>query len=257
MVKVGSVELLVFGFDGQRVLPPKLGRHLDQLRGRGLIRILDVLYVCKDAEGIFRADRVGVNVDAPSVPGESALWQLLVEDDPESDDLPAASPEYYRSCAVGLDLDAAEGLARLIEPGTSALLMLVEPKWTTELLDAVVTSGGFPIILGCLERETMLVIGPNVASSVAAASSSERVAAVRGAAMLDALSTAQPASTIATDVIPALVDARILDDSDVDDAICALAAAGLLSRSLVARARAHADSAAAEISLIGISGDGP
>jgi hypothetical protein len=133
--------------------------------------------------------------------------------------------------------------------------MLVEPKWATQLLDVVLTSGGFPIVNGCLERETMLVIGSELASAAGAATASERATALRGAAMLDALATAQPASTLATDVIPALVDAGLLDECDVDDAVNALADAGLVSRSVVVRARVHAEATVAEVSSIGIRRD--
>ena len=185
--------------------------------GRGIIRILDVLYVGRDTAGAFHADRLGVNVDAPSNLGESPLWQLLDSADADEEHRPAVSPEHYTACAIGLDLDAAERLAELVEPGASVLFMLVEPRWTTDLLDVVRTNGGFPIAFGCLEWETMLLIGPEVASAANATTAAERAAKLHGAAMLDALASAQPVPTTAAIVIPALIEARLLDDSDVDD----------------------------------------
>lgn len=255
MSVVGPVAVIVCGFDAQGPLPPEFLQQLTRLRGRGIIRILDVLVVSKDARGAFRAGG-GMELDAASGLDGSTLWPLLVFDDVGSDEPPPhAPPAHYPSWEVGLDLDAVEGLAHLIESDTSALLMLVEHKWTTDLLDAVRMSGGFPIVEGCLERETMLVIGPGLASAVAAADAAEHASATRGAAMLHVLANGDPESTIGTNVIPALVDAGLLSDSDVDEAVGALAAAGIVPLALVERAREQADAAVAGIAQIGTRRD--
>ena len=57
---------------------------------------------------------------------------------------------------MGFDLYAVENFADRIAPGTSALLLLTESGWPTELVDVVLVSGGFPLALGFLEPETML-----------------------------------------------------------------------------------------------------
>jgi uncharacterized membrane protein len=256
MGTVVCVELLAFGFDTEGSLSPAVAEHLDRLHGRGIIRILDVLAVSKDEQGIFRINQHGNNLGTRPASVASALWQLLGGHGPPF--LPSASLELQSSGEVGLDLAAVENLAQLIPPGTSALLILVEPTWVTDLLDAVVTAGGFPIVYGCLEPETMLVTGGSLAAAAGDASARERTAARRGAAMLDALASAQPTpAVVATDVIPALVDARLLDDCDVEDAIGALAAAGLVPVSSLARAREHADAMDAETERTGIRRDDP
>ena len=64
--------------------------------------------------------------------------------------------------------------------------------------------------------------------------------------MLDVLAAAQPADRIPTQVIAALLDARLLDESDVDEALGVLAAKGIIPPALLARARADADSTVVE-----------
>ena len=241
---LGSVDLLVFGFDLGVALPAGVRRELEALRGRGIIRVLDAVYISNDEQGVFRVDHHSEDLDVPSTSAKSVLWRLLAEDD--SDPLPAMSLDVNRAGDVGLDLTAVEGLAHSIEPGTSALLMLVETMWEHDLLDAVLTSDGFPIVFGRLEPETMLVIGPDLASAARAARVAERVAAARGAAILDALEIAETKATLA-----ALVDARLIVDCDVEDALDALAVAGLVPLPSLVRARSKADNAAARAGFEG------
>ena len=125
--------------------------------------------------------------------------------------LPTESLELQSAREVGLDLDAVEGLGRLIEPGTCALLVLVELRWASDLLAAVLGSDGFPVISGCLEPETMLVIGLKLAAAVRSVAADERTTALRGAAMLDALASTRMASTTAADVIQPLIAAGLLE----------------------------------------------
>jgi len=235
---LGSVDLLVFGFDNEVALPVGVKGQLDCLRGRGIIRVLDVLYISKDDRGFFRVEPRIEDLGPASSPAESVLWRLLSDDDSEFG--PLASLDVHRAGDVGLDLSAVEGLAQSIEPGTSALLMLVETMWEHDLLDAVLTSEGFPIVFGRLEPETMLVIGPDLVSTARAARVAERVAAARGAAILDALDRAETKATIA-----ALLNARLIVDCDVEDALDALAVAGLVPLASLVQARDQAEHAAA------------
>jgi hypothetical protein len=116
------------------------------------------------------------------------------------------------------------------------LLILVETRWATDLLEVVITSGGFPIVSGCLEPETMLVVGPQLATAAEAGETAEVLAAAQGVASLDALgATPEPAATVAADVIRALVRGCIIDPAEVDDTIGALADAGVVLSSSVGR----------------------
>jgi uncharacterized membrane protein len=238
VVSLGSVDLLVFGFDFEVPLPRGVRDQLDCLRGRGIIRILDVLYISNDDQGIFRVGQPSEDLGAPSTSAQSVLWRLLAEDD--SEQLPAGSLDAHRAGDVGLDLTAVEGLAHSIEPGTSALLMLVETLWERDVLDAVLTADGFPIVFGRLEPETMLVIGADLGSAARVARVAERVSADRGAATLDALDIAETKATLA-----ALLNARLIVACDVEDALDALAAAGVVPLASLVRARGQADAAAA------------
>ena len=249
MATVGPLDLLVFGFDAPRLLAPEVKRQLNLLRRHDLLRVLDVLYVSKDEQGVFSVGQEGDDLNPRAALAESALWELFDGDDPEH--LPTEPLELQSAREVGLDLDAVESLGRLIEPGTCALLVLVELRWASDLLAAVLGSDGFPVISGCLEPETMLVIGPKLAAAVRSVDADERTTALRGAALLDALASTRMASTTAADVIQPLIAAGLLNDGDVEDAIDALAHAGLVPRSSLAAARNQASATVAEIARLG------
>lgn len=248
MAIVGSVELLVVGFDGFGPLPPDVRRRVEALVGRRVIRVLDVLCVSKDVHGVVRvvedAEEFGLRMSL----AESALWHLVDGDEPGV--LAAGSFELHSAREVGLDIDAVESLAQRIEPGTSALLILVEPSWANELVETVSAAGGLPIAFGCLEPETMLIVGPHVASAALVAQASEHTAAVHGAATLDALAITQITST-AAEVIKSLVVECLLDASDVESALSALASAGLMPQAALARARKQADATLSRVVRIG------
>ncbi|MGZ4726294.1 MAG: hypothetical protein ACXWB2_01110 [Acidimicrobiales bacterium] len=135
------------------------------------------------------------------------------------------------SWETGIDIDTAEGIARLIEPGTSALLLLLEAKWAADLLGVARRSSGFPLLFGSLEREAMFLVGPRLVSAAEAVASSEGAIAARAAAMLEALATEGPATT-AGQVLAALLSARVLSGRDVGGALDALVSAGLVPSSL-------------------------
>ena len=235
MAVVGTVHLLAFGFDSQYSVAPSVLDRAHRVTERGVIRLLDVLLVSRDAQGRLELHHDGGDLDLGSDPPGSTLWQLLGGNG--FDTSPSVPLELHSSCETGLDLASVEGLAYRIEPDTTALLVLVETPWATALLDEVVSAGGYPIVVGCLEPETMLVVGPQLAAAADARASKEAVAAAHGAAALDTLSAApETSSTIAADMIRALVVACIIDPTDVDDTISALAHAGLVSSSPEARA---------------------
>ncbi len=218
----------MFGFESERSPPPRVVEDLRHINARGTLRFLDALFVYRDRDGTLGHAPGGLDVDVSSDPPGSTLWQLLNGDSAETGQ---PSPlELQSSCEIGLDLAAVESLAYRIEAGTSALLVLVEARWATDLLDAVIAAGGLPIVSGCLEPETMLVVGPQVAAAAEAGGLTEAAATGRAIAALDLLATSPaPAAIVVATALRALVRAGVIDPADVDDTISAFAASGLFS----------------------------
>ena len=117
---IGPVEYVIIGFPGNR-FTGEIAPEIAKLIESGLIRIIDLVFICKDDAG--------------------AVLVIEVED---NEDL-----------SVYLDLDGDVGgiigqddiqhAAQDIPAGTSALLILWEDTWAAPLVQAIRNSGGLVI----------------------------------------------------------------------------------------------------------------
>jgi hypothetical protein len=140
---LGPIEYIVVGFAGNRFtgeIAPALTELLDQ----GLIRIIDLAVVSKDADGtvaILEMQELSPEVAAAFVKLEGAVRGLLSEADLQ---------------------EIADGL----EPGTTAAAMLFEHVWAARFARAVRAAHG-ELILS--ERIPHAVVAEARASLLAAA----------------------------------------------------------------------------------------
>ncbi|MGO4782448.1 DUF6325 family protein [Cryobacterium sp. W22_MBD10_FK3] len=113
----GPVEVLLISFEGDRP-GPALGAALRDLIAEKTIRLLDLLFVSRDAAGDLRI--------------------VEVEDLPEKAQLPDLDLG-----ELGLaGLDDVEELATELPPGTSAAVLVVELAWARNFASALAASGG-------------------------------------------------------------------------------------------------------------------
>jgi uncharacterized membrane protein len=210
MGRVGPLQLLVVGFEGDGRPPRAVGDYLHHWRDRAGVRLLDALVVTKDQSGVLRPQPLDPATTLTG-PDGSPLWTLLVGT--EGDGVGEAILDVRDAGERGLDLEVVERLVYEIDPGTSAVLVLVEDQLAAELLDVAASNGGAPLVYGCLEPETMLVVGTAVAHVV------ER--------RETAPTTEQSDAAIVDDVLAVLLGAGVIDDRD--RAIAALRAAGVVA----------------------------
>ena len=113
---MGPVEFLVLVFPGERIGADVVA-PLVALRRSGGVRVIDTMVVVKAADGTVRAAEL-VEFDH--------LREVVADGD-----------------AVNLmgEEDAAEA-AELLDPGSSALLVLVEHVWAAEAAEAFRSAGG-------------------------------------------------------------------------------------------------------------------
>ncbi len=114
---IGPVEYLVVGFPGNQfngAIAPELAKLVDS----GTIRILDLVFIMKDADGSVLAFEVDEHQDL-------AVF--------------AALDGEVGGFIGGEDIEhAAEGL----EPNSSAALLIWEDVWATPFVEAMRNSGG-------------------------------------------------------------------------------------------------------------------
>jgi hypothetical protein len=121
--ELGPVDIVVIAYPADAPMTGEAAPLLLDLVDRGIIRVLDVLFVIKNEDGTFSGfeakdlDSRGVG---DLVAFEGASSGLLGEED-------AAT--------------AAEG----IEPGSAAVLIMYENRWAAPFVAAVRRNGGVPI----------------------------------------------------------------------------------------------------------------
>ena len=235
----GPLQVIAVSFSPGSDFQARVLAEVDRLQGRGVLRLLDVIFVAKNEDGTIEPVVVGGDDDD--------LGALL------SSILPLGGGGLVEPTgdvgSSGFALADAWALAESLLPGTALAVLLVEHGWAQALFDAVAESGGALLGEGFLTAEAGLVVGAEVAALEEAA----EVIAVAQAAEARATLAAMAAETQAADAIAAseaivagaaavavraLIDAGIVQEAAAHEAVEALNAAGLMV--------AAADQAAAE-----------
>src|SRR5438270_7571865 len=235
----GPLQVIAVSFSPGSDFQARVLAEVDRLQGRGVLRLLDVIFGAKNEDGTIEPVVVGREDDD--------LGALL------SSILPLGGGGVVEPTgdagSSGSAMADAWALAECLLPGTALALLLVEHGWAQALFEAVSESGGALLGEGFLTAEAGLVVGAEVARLEEAA----EVIAVAQAAEARATLAALAAETEAADAIAAsdaivagaaavavqaLIDAGIVQEAAAHEAVEALNAAGLMV--------AAADRAAAE-----------
>ena len=132
MSTFGPAELVVIAFEENRFngdIVPALAELVDT----GIIRLIDVVFVTKDAEGDITA--IELTDIEEAVRG---AFEPLIED------------------LSGLVSDEdTEDLAEALEPNQSAAILLFEHTWATRFADAVADSGGEFVVVRHIPRDAI------------------------------------------------------------------------------------------------------
>jgi hypothetical protein len=129
---VGPVEILMVEFPGNK-FTGEIAPALAELVEQGTIRVIDLLFVTKDADGNVAA--IELNDVDPAVreafaPVVQEVSGLLADEDIE---------------------DLGEGL----DPDSSAAMLVFEHVWATRFRDAVLNSGGELLALIRVPKEVV------------------------------------------------------------------------------------------------------
>src|SRR5215216_6349762 len=118
-MSLGPVEMIVVKFPGNK-FTGEITPALADLVDKGLIRIIDLLFVAKDADGTILVEELANLGD-----GEFAQFEAVVSD------------------VNGMLNEAdAQQFGGLLEPNSSAGLLLFEHTWATDFADALANADG-------------------------------------------------------------------------------------------------------------------
>jgi len=148
--KIGPVQLLAIGFPPEAEFEGRIMSELEKLESHETIRVLDLLFVAKDAEtgDLLALDYQGEDLGA--IVG--ALLGFEFEDDGGR---PNGSTDGTGGHAFGLSQDEIHDMAASLDPGSSAGFVLIEHVWARDLKGAIRDAGGFPLGEGFLTPEAL------------------------------------------------------------------------------------------------------
>jgi uncharacterized membrane protein len=162
MTDIGPVQLIAVSFGPDAEFEGKIIDELARLESDRTVRILDLLFVHKEAESgeLFAFDH--------QTEGLGAIAGALLGFEFEDVDDERARSEQEGDRAFGLTQSEIEDMARTLEPGTSAAFLLIEHVWARDLKRAIRDAGGVPVGEGFLTPETIQAVEPELAAMAAA-----------------------------------------------------------------------------------------
>lgn len=235
MSKVGPIQVMVFGFDRTDQFRGQVLEQLVNLRGRGLIRLIDLFVAVKNPSGELIAMETNDLTEKESVEFGKVISKLLGKGKVTAGDAAAEVVERTLAAAaktVGLDYRGIAQAVKDLKPGKAFGVLMIEHVWAIPLRDAIREAGGIPLAQGFLTPEALVMVGEELEAIAEAERTIEVAQVVQAVAILDTLATLEEAeaikTAIAADVVRTLAIANVIEEAAVTEAIEALAAAELL-----------------------------
>jgi DNA-binding NarL/FixJ family response regulator len=241
------LQVIALSFSRGAGAEDRILAEVDRLRGRGVLRLLDMLFVGKSQDGAIEQLAVGDDEDFGSL-----LAALVpVADGGPAGLAPAGGPAAF-------DPADARVLADSLQPGTAVAFLLVEHHWAAPLFDAIAETGGTLIGEGFLTSQTGLVVGAEVAVMEEASQVIAQAQADEADALLAAVAARAEAdevvaeseliqSAAAAAAVRALITAGLVEEAAAHEAVTALTTAGLI---VAAADQATADAVAEDAATI-------
>jgi len=239
----GPIQMIMIGFERTDRFRGEITRELEKLSDKGVIRIIDLLFVMKDETGEIKAlegsplstqERVEFGAVIGGLLGLGAGGEEGAIEGAVEGALMATEKHY------GLTWSDVQEMADELQPGTAAGVLLFEHTWATEFAEALGDAGGHMLAQGFLTRDALMMVGAELEAMVEAQETIEMAEAAKGAALLDAVVTMYTAEQIKEaaieEAVDAVVAAEIIKAAAAAEAVRALIAAELIEEVAAERA---------------------
>ncbi len=257
----GPIQLIVIGFESNENFKGDILRELDAVSSRGVIKLLDLLFVMKDEAGEVISLEMSDLTDEERIEFGALIGGLMGLGAGGAEGA-AAGMEFGALAAAeksfGISADDVQNLANNVAPGTSAAILMIEHTWAAGLKAAIRDAGGHPLMEGFLTPEVLFMVGKELEAIVEAEAAIEMADAVKGAAMLEMLATVAAAEAVeeaaieeaaevvaeaeviktmaAAEAARALIVAGLIEEAAAQEAIDTLVVAGLIEAAAVEEA---------------------
>ncbi len=267
MIEMAPIHMFVFGFRDAEQFTPAIIQEVESLQKRGLIRLIDLLYVERLEDGsLVSTEMSGLTPDEMEEVG--CLLDTLLGA-PEgahagTDREGAHRQDPKRDLFFGIASADIAGVIEEIPPGGAVAIALFEHCWAFEIRNKIRHATGYPIAQGFLTPELFMLIGEETRLLHDAAVAVQVAKEQRGAALLDALDSivgspscddALVSSTVeimqsgsrqsvahAAATVRALMEGGFLPEASAEDAIKFLVCKDLIDSETLSEAERMANS---------------
>jgi uncharacterized membrane protein len=163
-MEFGPVQMLVVGFEHGK-FEGEILAELKRLREQDIIRLVDLLFVNKDDDGVIATVELSDLSQEESMEFGALAGALI--------GLGAAGEEGAEEGAVAGAVAMEDGkafseqdvwfVADAIPPGTSAGIALIEHRWAVPLREAIERAGGVPLADEWIHPEDLVAAGAEAA----------------------------------------------------------------------------------------------
>jgi uncharacterized membrane protein len=162
---IGPVQMITVAFEPDAKFDGHIIDELTRLERERTIRILDLLFVLKDADSgeLLTLEHQGEEL------GTVVGAMLGLASDGAANERMRA--EGVGDRAFGMTTDEIQELAASLEPGHSAGFLLIEHVWARDFKQAIRDAGGVLLSEAFLTPETVQAMEPELAAMAAAQSS--------------------------------------------------------------------------------------
>jgi uncharacterized membrane protein len=239
----GPIQVFVIGFDDFQA-NGRILAELQKVRKRGVIRVIDVLFVQKAQNGTISSsmhltdlsenERMRLGAVAGALIGLQEGGMRGAEEGAVLGALSVAERD------AGLSADRLGDLADSIPNGTSAAILVIEHHWATRLRDALADAGGHSLMQAMITPDALAMVGEELRVIQEAEEAIELAEAVKYAAAVEIAQTLALRDMIEEAAIEEAADvvatALAIEDAAAQDVADTLLAADLIEEAAVADA---------------------
>lgn len=175
---IGPLQIALILLDDRSNSKP-IAQALTAVRRKGIIRVVDMLYVIRDDDGNLQSKEISDLSDVQKAEYGVVLRGLLeMRAARETDASVNALADTFALTGNDFGLTPADvqRIAEQVSTGGSAMLVLFEHTWAIELKEAVINSGGEVVAQGLLAPSALVLGGTTLEEAVASAQRIEALA---------------------------------------------------------------------------------
>lgn len=180
---IGPLQLVLINLK-DRGQVRSIMQELTGARKKGIIRLVDMLYLAKDQDGtllskeysdLTQTEKVEYGTILKGLLGMRAAYTSGADVDKIADALSLTEGDF------GLSGEQVQNIAANVPAGGSAIMALFEHAWAVELKEAIINAGGDVVAQGLLDPKALAIGGTTLEEAMASALSIEAAAELAAA----------------------------------------------------------------------------